>query len=103
MDRKALAILFCTLFMVMLAVGIIIPNIAYRAAELHASPVQISLLFTLYSLMQFLCAPFWGHLSDRIGRRPVLLAGLFGSGAGLLLFGAAESLWTLYERGPSRE
>ena len=96
LDRKALAILFGTLFMVMLGVGIIIPNIAYRAAELGASPIQISLLFALYSLMQFLLAPLWGHLSDRVGRRPILLAGLFGGGAGLLLFGAAEDLWLLY-------
>ena len=96
LDRKALTILFGTLFMVMLGVGIIIPNIAYRAAELHASPVQISLLFALYSLMQFLLAPLWGHLSDRIGRRPILLAGLFGGGAGLLLFGVAVDLWQLY-------
>ena len=96
LHRRALAILFCTLFMVMLAVGIIIPNIAYRAGELSASPVQISLLFTLYSLMQFLFAPLWGHLSDRVGRKPILLAGLLGGGVGLLLFGLGESLRLLY-------
>ncbi len=96
LDRKALAILFCTLFLLMLGVGIIIPNIAYRAEELSAGPVQISLLFTLYSLMQFLCAPFWGHLSDRAGRRPVLMLGLLGNGAGLLLFGASSTLPWLY-------
>jgi multidrug resistance protein len=96
LDRNALAILFLTLFLVMLGVGIIIPNIAYRAAELDASPIEISLLFTLYSLMQFLFAPFWGHLSDRIGRKPVLLLGLFGGGGGLLLFGVAAHLPLLY-------
>ena len=96
LDRKALAILFCTLFMVMLGVGIIIPNIAYRASELSASPVQISLLFTLYSLMQFIFAPLWGHLSDRVGRKPIMLVGLFGGAAGLLLFGAADHLALLY-------
>jgi len=96
LDRNALAILFLTLFLVMLGVGIIIPNIAYRASELDASPIEISLLFTLYSLMQFLFAPLWGHLSDRIGRKPVLLMGLFGGGAGLLLFGSAEHLPLLY-------
>jgi len=96
LDRKALAILFFTLFLVMLGVGIIIPNIAYRAAELDASPVEISLLFTLYSLMQFLFAPIWGHWSDRIGRKPVLLAGLFGSAVGLILFGLARDLPMLY-------
>jgi|RhiMethySRZTD1v2_1073278.scaffolds.fasta_scaffold13422_5 DHA1 family multidrug resistance protein-like MFS transporter len=95
-DRRALLILFSALFLVMLGVGIIIPNIAYRAAELHASSIEIALLFTLYSLMQFLFAPIWGRLSDRIGRRPVLIAGLFGGGAGLLLFGAGDRLLTLY-------
>jgi MFS family permease len=96
LDRNALAILFLTLFLVMLGVGIIIPNIAYRAVELDATSIEISLLFTLYSLMQFLFAPLWGHLSDRIGRKPVLLMGLFGGGAGLLLFGVAAHLPLLY-------
>ncbi|HZN02455.1 MAG TPA: MFS transporter, partial [Candidatus Polarisedimenticolia bacterium] len=95
-DRRALLILFSALFLVMLGVGIVIPNIAYRAAELQATSIEIALLFTLYSLMQFLFAPIWGRLSDRIGRRPVLIAGLLGGGAGLLLFGAGDRLMTLY-------
>jgi len=96
LDRKALAILFFTLFLVMLGVGIIIPNIAYRATELDASPVEISLLFALYSLMQFLFAPIWGHWSDRIGRKPIILAGLFGGAIGLICFGLATRLPMLY-------
>jgi multidrug resistance protein len=93
---RSLLILFAALFLVMLGVGIIIPNLAYRATELHASAVEVALLFTIYSLMQFLFAPAWGRLSDRIGRRPVLLCGLFGGGAGLLLFGFASHLTVLY-------
>ena len=93
---RALLILFAALFLVMLGVGIIIPNLAYRATELHASAVEVALLFTIYSLMQFLFAPAWGRLSDRVGRRPVLLCGLFGGGAGLLLFGFASHLALLY-------
>ncbi len=96
LNRRALAILFLTLFLLMLGVGIIIPNIAYQAQENRASAFQISLLFTLYSLMQFLCAPFWGHLSDRIGRKPVLLLGLLGNAAGLALFGISSGLPMLY-------
>ena len=96
LNRRALAILFLTLFLLMLGVGIIIPNIAYLAQENRATAFQISLLFTLYSLMQFLCAPFWGHLSDRIGRKPVLLLGLLGNAAGLALFGISSGLPMLY-------
>jgi multidrug resistance protein len=93
---RALWILFSTLFLLMLSVGIIIPNIAYRAQELDASALSISLLFSLYSLMQFLFAPFWGHLSDRVGRRPVLLIGLVGNGLGLIFFGLSADLPWLY-------
>lgn len=96
LDKKVLGILFATLFLLMLGVGIIIPNIAYRAQELEASPLQISLLFSIYSLMQFLFAPLWGHLSDRIGRKPVLLMGLFGNGLGMIAFGLSSQLSYLY-------
>lgn len=96
LDKKALAVLFGALFLAMLGVGIIIPNIAYHAADQNASPVQISLLFTVYSLMQFLFAPVWGHLSDRHGRKPILLLGLLGSGISLIAFGLADHLWMLF-------
>jgi MFS family permease len=96
LDRKALGVLFATLFLLMLGVGIIIPNIAYRAQEQGATPLQVSLLFTLYSFMQFLFAPFWGHRSDRVGRKPILLLGLLGNAVGLLLYGIGDALPVLY-------
>jgi len=96
LDRRALAILFLTLFLLMLGVGIIIPNIVYHAASSRVTVPQSTLLFTLYSLMQFLFAPLWGHLSDRLGRKPILLAGLLGNALGLALFGVSSRLPYLY-------
>jgi multidrug resistance protein len=96
LQTRALGILFSTLFLLMLGVGIIIPNLAYHAQEHRAGAFQITQLFTLYSLMQFLFAPLWGHLSDRVGRKPVLVAGLIGNAAGLLLFGIGGSLPMLF-------
>ncbi len=96
LQTRALGILFSTLFLLMLGVGIIIPNLAYHAQEHQATPFQITQLFTLYSLMQFLFAPLWGHLSDRIGRKPVLLVGLLGNAAGLILFGFGHTLPVLF-------
>ncbi len=96
LDRRALAILFLTLFLLMLGVGIIIPNIVYHAETSRATVPQATFLFTLYSLMQFIFAPVWGHLSDRLGRKPILVAGLFGNAAGLALFGTSSTLPLLY-------
>jgi len=96
LDRRALAILFLTLFLLMLGVGIIIPNIVYQAEASHATVPQATFLFTLYSLMQFLFAPVWGHLSDRLGRKPILVAGLLGNAVGLALFGISSRLTLLY-------
>jgi DHA1 family multidrug resistance protein-like MFS transporter len=96
LDRRALAILFLTLFLLMLGVGIIIPNIVYHAASGRVTVPQSTLLFTLYSLMQFLFAPLWGHLSDRLGRKPILVAGLLGNAVGLALFGVSSRLPFLY-------
>src|SRR5437867_2225233 len=80
----------------MLGVGIIIPNIVYHAETSRATVPQATFLFTLYSLMQFLFAPVWGDLSDRVGRKPVLLLGLFGNAVGLALFGVSSGLPELY-------
>src|SRR2546426_11145180 len=80
----------------MLGVGIIIPNIVYPAEPSRATVPQATFLFTLYSLMQFLFAPLWGHLSDRLGRKPILVAGLLGNAAGLALFGVSSQLPLLY-------
>ena len=80
----------------MLGVGIGIPNLVYHAAGAGATVPQATFLFTIYSLLQFALAPAWGRLSDRIGRKPVLLAGLVGNAAGLALFASAHGLTALY-------
>ncbi len=65
------------------------------AALFHVSDTAIGFLVASFSLMQFLLAHWWGRLSDRVGRRPVLLVGLAGSALSYLLFGLAGSFWVL--------
>ena len=77
--RSALGLLFATVFLDLVGFGIVIPLLPLYAERFGAGPVTVAMLLAVYSLMQFLCAPWWGQLSDRIGRRPVLLVGLFGS------------------------
>ena len=95
-DRRAMAILFVTLFLVMLSFGIIIPNLVYYAEDLHATETQVGWLMATYSLFQFLFSPLWGRFSDRFGRRPAILIGLAGNALGLYLFGTAEDLGMLF-------
>jgi multidrug resistance protein len=89
-------IIFLTVFIDLLGFGIIIPLMPFYAETFGASAFTIGLLNTSFSLMQFLFAPFWGRLSDRIGRRPVILMGLFGSFVSYLLFGLAQSMTLLF-------
>jgi DHA1 family tetracycline resistance protein-like MFS transporter len=91
-----LVIIFITVFIDLLGFGIIIPLLPFYAETFGATALTVGLLSTSYSLMQFLFAPLWGRLSDRIGRRPVILIGLFGSFAAYLLFGLAQSLLVLF-------
>ena len=90
------AIVFVTVFIDLLGFGIIIPLMPFYAETFGANALTVGLLSTSFSLMQFLFAPFWGRLSDRIGRRPVILMGLFGSAVSYLLFGLATSLTLLF-------
>lgn len=91
----ALGLVFVTVLLDLVGFGIIIPLLPYFATELGASALQIGLIGASYSLMQFVFAPVWGSLSDRFGRRPLLLVGLFGSALSYLMFGLATSLAVL--------
>ena len=95
-QRRALTILFVTVFIDLLGFGIVIPLLPLYAEEFGASAVTVTWLVAVYSLMQFLVAPWWGAQSDRYGRRPILLIGLFGSGISYLVFGLAGSLALLF-------
>jgi multidrug resistance protein len=91
-----ITIIFFTVFIDLIGFGIIIPLMPFYAETFGASALVVGLLSTVFSLMQFLFAPFWGRLSDRIGRRPVILIGLFGSCASYLLFALSRSLVVLF-------
>jgi len=94
--RSVLFIVFLTVFIDLLGFGIVIPLLPLYAEKYHPSPVAFGLLMSSYSAMQFLCAPVLGRLSDRFGRRPVLLFSLAGTVAGYLLFAFARSLPVLF-------
>lgn len=94
--KRALGVAFLTLFLDLLGFGIIIPIQPFYAESFGASPTVVTLLGASYSLMQFLFAPMWGRLSDRIGRRPVVLTSVAFGGLGFLLFGLAGSLPMLF-------
>ncbi|MGD8192389.1 MFS transporter [Brevibacillus ginsengisoli] len=91
MQKKHLLLLFITMFLMMLGFGIIIPVMPFFAKNLGASPLQISILFASYNIMQFIFSPIWGALSDRIGRKPLVLFGLLGFSCTFVLFGLASS------------
>ncbi|MBL0060976.1 MAG: MFS transporter [bacterium] len=91
-----LAILFLTIFVDLLGFGLIIPALPFYAESFGASYITIGLLSASYSLMHFLFSPLWGRLSDRIGRRPVMLIGLAGSALAFLMFGLSSTLVMLF-------
>ena len=93
---QPLVIIFVTVFIDLIGFGIIIPLLPFYAEHFGASALMVGLLSTSFSLMQFLFAPFWGRLSDRIGRRPVILIGLLGSAFSYALFALASSLPMLF-------
>lgn len=95
-NNKSFWLLFGALFIDLLGFGMIIPLLPFYAESLGASAFVVSLLMMVYSLGQFLCAPVWGTLSDKYGRRPIILIGLFGTMVSFLLFGFAETLFLLF-------
>jgi len=95
-NQRALLPLFLTVFIDLLGFGIVIPLLPIYSRAYGASEMQLGLLFSSFSLMQLIFAPFWGRVSDRVGRRPVLIGGLIGTSASYVLFGLATSLPMLF-------
>jgi MFS transporter, DHA1 family, tetracycline resistance protein len=89
-----------TLFLIVLVdligFGLVIPLLPFYALRFAASPQQVTVLLAVYSLMQLFTAPLWGRLSDRIGRRPVLMVSMAASVAAYFWIGSATALWMLF-------
>ncbi len=96
MRRSPLAIILLTVFIALIGFGIVIPLIPVYAERYGASGTQVGLLIMVYSLMQFIFAPIAGRLSDRIGRRPVLIGALFITSSSYVLFALAHNLHMLF-------
>ena len=92
-SRSALAVLFGVVFINLVGFGIVIPLLPFYGLTLDAPPWQVALMFSAYSLGQFVAEPFWGRLSDRIGRKPVLLITILANAAGYLALAFVPNIW----------
>ncbi len=95
LGNRELALLFATMFVVMVGFGIVIPTLPFYARELGATSFQMGLLVTVWAGAQLVSAPFWGNLSDRVGRKPILMLGLLGFSLAFFLLTLARSMTTL--------
>jgi len=96
MDKRRLAIAFSIVLVDMLGFSLILPLLRYIAVGFGASDFTVGLLVSSYALAQFFGAPVLGRLSDRFGRRPILLVSIFGTFVGFLVLGFANTLWMLF-------
>ncbi|MFN8061835.1 MAG: MFS transporter [Vicinamibacterales bacterium] len=94
--RGPLGLVFLTIFLDLVGFGILIPIAPFYAESFGALPSTITRLSATYSVMQFLFAPLMGRLSDRVGRRPVMLASIALNATGFLIFGFSSSLAWLF-------
>lgn len=94
MNKKLIILL--TVFIDVLGIGIIVPILPFYVESFGASAFVITLLFTVFSFFAFFSAPFLGALSDKIGRRPVLILSILSTSIGWLVFAAANSIFFLF-------
>ncbi len=95
-SRSALAFIFIVALLDILGLSLLIPVTPYIVREFRSDALTVALLTVVYSVAQFIAAPLLGRLSDRLGRRPVLLVCILGSSVGYLLFGVGGALWILF-------
>ncbi len=89
-----------TLFLIVLVdligFGLYIPLLPFFAEHYNASPFTVGLVMAMFSLTQFIAAPFWGHISDKYGRKPILMIGMAGSVVSYIWLGFADTLWMVF-------
>lgn len=93
---RQLSVLMATVFVDMVGFLIVHPLLPFYAESLGATATMIGLLVAIFAAAQLLSSPIWGRLSDRYGRRPMLIAGLLISAVSFGLFGFATSIWMLF-------
>ena len=91
-----MAILLLIVFIDLIGFGIVIPLLPYYALKFSASPLEVTAMMACFSFAQFFASPIWGRLSDRVGRRPILLISLTCSVLSYLWLGFADQLWMLF-------
>jgi len=95
-SKRNLYILTFVLFVVMLGYGIIIPILPFYIESMGAGGTELGLLVASYAVMRLIFGPIWGGLSDRVGRKPILLIGISGYAITMVWFGLATQLWMLF-------
>jgi len=95
-SRSTLFILLSIVVVDLIGFGIVMPVLPFYARDFGVTATTLGLLMMSYAAAQFVCAPLWGRLSDRVGRRPVILFSVAGTSASLLFFGLAESILWLF-------
>lgn len=94
---KKLGVILLMLVTVFIGFGLIIPVLPVMVSKVGAQPFQLGLMLAVYSAVGFFISPWWGRLSDRIGRKPVLIIGLLGFAVSFFVFGMASNmLWLMY-------
>lgn len=96
MKNKNMVILMISLIVVMMGYGIAMPVLPFYIDSLGGKGLHYGALIASYGVMQLLFAPVWGSLSDKHGRKPMLLIGMFGLGLAMILFAFSTELWMLY-------
>jgi len=95
-DKIALSLIFLIMLMDVVGMTILFPISPYIVRQYSDQALMVTLLSVIYSAAQFFAAPVLGKISDRVGRRPVLLICLAGASAGYLMFGIGGALWILF-------
>ncbi|NTW94033.1 MAG: MFS transporter [Chlorobiaceae bacterium] len=92
MKKSPLVILLLTVLLDLIGFGIVLPLLPTYAKDLGANPFMIGLIAAIFSIMQFIFSPLWGKLSDKIGRRPVMLISIFITALSYLIFSQADNI-----------